>query len=78
MVLVRGMNQKKASNRPYKLGLDPNNKVDVPKSFACLNLTLIFGLYALRHGSKNGCQKDMLKKDWIICSKHDNHYRLKG
>ena len=57
-MLLRDTNHKKASNRPCKLGLDPNNKVDVPKSVACLNVTLIFGWCLVRRGSKDGCQKD--------------------
>jgi hypothetical protein len=30
----------------------------------------------VRCGSKNGHQKDMLKRDWTTCLKYANHSRL--
>ena len=29
-----------------------------------------------RCGSNNGCQKDMFKRDWTVCSEYDDHSRL--
>jgi hypothetical protein len=28
--------------------------------------------YVIRCDFKNGCQKDVFRNDWIVCSKYDN------
>ena len=51
-------------------------KVDVPTSVSDLNQTPTVEWYVVRCGSKDRYQKDVSKRDWITCSKYDNHSRL--
>ena len=51
-------------------------EVDVPNSVTSLYWTPIFEWYVVRCASKNGYQKNMFRRDWTMCSKYENQYRL--
>ena len=52
-------------------------KIGLPNSVTYLNRTHDFKWYALRCGSKNGCQKEIcLNKIGLVCSKLDVHSKF--
>ena len=54
----------------------PSPKVDVSNMVNCFDWTPIFEWYVVRCDSKNGYQKDVIKRYCVMCSKYDKHSRF--